>query len=232
MYAPDEASLGHRFPRGALAAFAVVLLLPMVGAARSWGGDAVAEKGTAAGAPPCVSCHGARGEGQVSPAGAVPRLAGLDRAYIAKQLDDYREGRRRSDIMQPVAEALRPAETAEVARYYSEIEAPPLPAPLAAAEIVAKGERLAALGKWEANLPPCLSCHGPQGVGVAPSFPYISGQPADYIAAQLRAWQSGQRQNDPLDLMKTMAHGLDDKEIAAIAAYFQSLAPPKHQGVL
>ena len=34
----------------------------------------------------CASCHGAQGEGQ----GAMPRLAGINAAYLRKQLDDWR----------------------------------------------------------------------------------------------------------------------------------------------
>src|SRR5262249_47014972 len=58
------------------------------------------------------------GEGQVSDAGVFPRLAGLDPAYLAKQIDDFRQGSRVSEIMRPIAETLTPDETKDVAAYY------------------------------------------------------------------------------------------------------------------
>jgi cytochrome c553 len=208
-----------------------MLLLPGAALGQPSDGQNLAKHGTEAGVPPCASCHGALGEGQASGAGAVPRLAGLSRDYLVKQVDDYRQGRRHSDIMQPIAGTLTADEVSALAAYYSELEAPRLAGPTADGEAIQLGERLATIGKWEGELPPCMSCHGPKGVGVAPSFPYLAGQSAGYITAQVAQWRSGERNNDPLDLMKTVARGLDERETAAVAAYFQTLTPPKRQGV-
>jgi cytochrome c553 len=208
-------------------------LLP-AGAARgeadAEAGKRIATEGNAEGtAPPCASCHGEQGEGQASEAGVFPRLAGLSPAYAAKQIEDFRQGRRVNEVMQPIAEALTPEEARDVAGYYAGLRAPaPPPADGAASEL---GRRLAEQGKWEAGVPPCASCHGPNGVGVAPGFPYLAGQPAAYLAKQIEDWRGGQRRNDPLDLMRPVAQGLDPGEVDAVAAYFRSLPPPQAQGV-
>jgi cytochrome c553 len=194
-------------------------------------GDTIAESGDAAGAAACVACHGDNGEGRISDDGAFPRLAGLDDGYFAKQLKDFKEGRRRSDVMEPIAQALSASEITTLAKYYAALSAPPLPGLVQQGhEIDSDGARLAALGKWVADVPPCLSCHGPNGVGVAPSFPYLAGQPAAYIEAQMRNWRNGDRHNDPLGMMTRVARALDDREIVAVAAYFQMLMPPLRQG--
>jgi cytochrome c553 len=207
-----------------------LLVLPVAAFARTSAAD-LAQTGNAGGALPCASCHGANGEGQVSDAGPIPRLAGLSAPYLVKQLEDYKRGQRLNDIMQLIAQALEPGEITDVAAYYADRQAPASPPPATPSDVLKQGEQLALLGKWEANLPPCLSCHGPNGVGVAPSFPYLAGQFAGYIEGQFRQWRSGERKNDPLDLMKTVARGLDERETAAVASYFQTLAPPRQQGV-
>jgi cytochrome c553 len=211
----------------------VLVLLPLAGArADAAAGHRIATGGNAAGtAPACASCHGEHGEGQASGAGVFPRLAGLDPAYLAKQIDDFRQGRRVSEVMRPVAEALTPEETTDVAAYYGALRgAPPAPPPRADAGTSDLGRRLATLGKWDAGVPPCQSCHGPDGVGVAPAFPYLAGQLAAYAAKQLADWKDGRRRNDPLGLMQAVALPLDEGEAAAVAAYFQSLRPPPRQG--
>ena len=55
------------------------------------------------------------------------------------------------------------------------------------------------------------------------TFPRLAGQSASYIEAQLKAWKSGKRTNDPLHLMTGIASKLDDKQIAAVAAHYAGL---------
>lgn len=49
------------------------------------------------------------------------------------------------------------------------------------------------------------------------------GQSGVYLAAQLDAWRSGTRKNDPNDLMGHVARSLTDTEVKAISMYFDSL---------
>lgn len=209
----------------------MLTLLPTAASAGSTEGEAIAKNGIEArGVPPCIACHGEQGEGQASDAGVFPRLAGLNSEYLAKQIDDFRQKRRANEIMQPIADGMTPSEARDVADYYGALLAPPTPLPDADKVTLDLGQRLATLGKWDAGVPPCISCHGPNGIGVAPSFPYLAGQYAAYAVQQLEAWRSGQRGNDPLDLMKGVAQHLSSGEMAAVAAYFQSLKPPAAQG--
>ncbi len=53
----------------------------------------------------CFLCHGMEGE-SASP--VFPRLAGQHSEYIAKQLGDFKSGKRKSDTMKPQAEELTP----------------------------------------------------------------------------------------------------------------------------
>jgi cytochrome c553 len=61
---------------------------------------------------------------------------------------------------------------------------------------------------------------------VGANFPPLAGQPAAYIAAQLRAWQQGTRRNDPLQLMQHVAKQLTPQEIQAVAGWFAAQPLP------
>ena len=176
----------------------------------------------APGLAPCASCHGAEGGGQAS----FPRLAGMDAGYLARQLEHFASGERASAIMSPVARALSPADRAGLAQYYAALPAPRTAA--SAGDDDVPGGRIALHGAWDRGVPACVQCHGPGGRGVGPDFPALAGQPAGYVASQLRAFRDGQRTNDPLQLMRAPAAGLTDAEIDAVARWFsaQPTRPP------
>lgn len=185
-------------------------------------GHDLAINGNAKGALACAACHGVQGEGQ--PAAGFPRLDGLNAAYIRQQLDDFADGKRDNVIMHPIATALSPDERQAVAAFYSAQTAVKAAEPkLADAETIARGAALAAHGDWSKGLPGCNQCHGPDGQGVAGTFPRLAGQSSEYIIQELKDWQQGKRRNDPLHLMAGVSAKLDDGEMAAVAAYYASL---------
>ncbi len=179
-------------------------------------GLALSLEGNGEGALACVTCHGAQGEGMAQ--AGFPRLAGLNAAYIEKQLNDFASGLRANPVMQPTASALSQAERQSIARYYSALAVPAQP--ISTLEFNAVGEKLALRGRWDVQLPACVQCHGPKGVGVGEHFPPLAGQSADYLASQLRQWQGGTRANDPLGLMKKVADNLSEDDIVAVARWF------------
>lgn len=195
-----------------------LLALPATVLAAS--GADIAARGNGHGAPACASCHGADGGGQ--PAAGFPRLAGLDAAYLLKQLDDFADKSRANPVMQPIADALDASERKAVADYYAGLPIPPAFARPAAKPPAddSLGARLALHGRWDRQVPACVACHGPRGVGVGAHFPPLAGQSANYISAQLRDWKKGTRRNDPLELMQHVSAALDEADIKAVAAWF------------
>nr|WP_298145501.1 c-type cytochrome [uncultured Pseudomonas sp.] len=169
----------------------------------------------------CVSCHGAEGEGMA--AGGFPRLAGLSAEYMRKQLADFASGERANPIMQPIATALSAEEAQAVTTMLADKPRPKVERIGRAAAAQGVGETLALRGAWARNIPECVACHGPSGVGVGKTFPPLAGQSAQYLAAQLNAWRQGTRKNDPNDLMGHIARSLSDDEIKAVSAYFAGL---------
>lgn len=63
----------------------------------------------------------------------------------------------------------------------------------------------------------CRTCHGIDGLAKIPIAPHIGGEPAGYLAAQLRAFRSGARQHE---MMTVVAAGLSDQQIADVSAWY------------
>jgi cytochrome c553 len=65
--------------------------------------------------------------------------------------------------------------------------------------------------------------HIPKGNRAA-AFPALSGQWPEYTSAQLKAFRSGERNNDGESrMMRLTAMDLSDKEIEAVSSYLYGL---------
>lgn len=215
----------HVFAVIALTLSAMLLALPVMAAPPA---AVIAHSGNGHGAPACMVCHGAEGQGQA--AAGFPRLAGLNATYLLRQLDAFADGTRASSVMAPVAKALDVNERKALADYYAALAVPTgAPAP-ASATSAGAGEQLALRGRWSQQVPSCVACHGPRGEGVGANFPPLAGQPASYLASQLRAFKSGARHNDPLELMQHVASTLSEADIRAVSAWFAAQPVAAHGG--
>ncbi|HKK14472.1 MAG TPA: c-type cytochrome [Gammaproteobacteria bacterium] len=199
-------------------------VLAFSGPAMGADGQSIVMQGNGKGAPACMACHGARGQG--NPAGGFPMLAGMSETYLAKQLHDFQNGTRTNATMGPIAKALSPQEVQAVARYFSQ-QTPPGKAPGATAgsDLVREGRNLVHNGEWGKSLPACVRCHGPGAHGIAPHFPPIAGQGAGYLEKQLKAFQNGTRRNDAGEMMRSVADRLTATQIKAVAEYLASRSP-------
>lgn len=88
----------------------------------------------------------------------------------------------------------------------------------ATAPLTAAAQDDVRLGRQKAQA--CIVCHGPLGVSQAPDAPHLAGQPAAYLVAQLRAFRSGARRHE---VMNVMARGLSDEDMAQLAAWYASI---------
>jgi cytochrome c553 len=210
---------------GAVAALALASIAP----AQSQGvahmpdskrGAVIVVQGTTAGAPACAQCHADNGVSDSS--GAFPRLAAQSGYYLAKQLHDFTSGVRDNAVMSPIAKALSSDEMADVAAYYAAQQAIFLPLAKPDPALIKEGEQLAKVGNAARGIQACDNCHGPQGAGEPPAIPYLAGQYASYLSTELRQWRHGFRKSSPSG-MAVVAKDLDDKEIAAVAAYYQQV---------
>lgn len=164
----------------------------------------------------CASCHGAGGN---SGTPANPRLSQQHPAYLVKQLQEFKSGKRPSPIMQGFAAQLTEQDMANIGAYLGAQQAKPGFAK--DRELVSLGEKIYRGGLQDRQLPACTGCHSPNGAGVPAQYPRLSGQHADYTYSQLVAFRDGARKNSPQ--MAQIAAKLNDREIRAVSDYVAGL---------
>lgn len=106
----------------------------------------------------CFICHGADGE---SSSPVFPRLAGQNAAYVARQLADYKAGKRRSSTMQPMVEDLAPADFAALGSWYA--TRPTHVHKVEDEELSQVGRFVYNRGNPYSGVAACSTCHGPAG---------------------------------------------------------------------
>lgn len=190
-------------------------------------GDAASGEGKVA---VCAACHGADGN---SPAPNFPKLAGLGEKYLTKQLQDIKAGKRAVVEMTGLLNALSDQDLADIAAFYNSKPlqlsgAKPLTVKVNAGidvDGLELGEKVYRAGNAVVGTPACTGCHSPRGLGNDPAgYPRLSGQHADYIEKQLRAFRAGERTNDgDLQTMRQVAEHMSDAQIKAVANYISGL---------
>jgi cytochrome c553 len=181
--------------------------------------DAQAAADAAAGkdkAQVCAACHGENG---VSSMPGVPSLAGQQDQFIQWQLVFFRSGRRPNPAMAPLVADLGDEDVRNLGAYFSGLpyntrtatEQPD-------AGLAAKGRTIAAQHR-------CASCHMDNYRG-SRAAAAIANQREDYLIKALADYRSGTRPSVGVAAMTEAAAGLSDNEIAAVAHYVATLAPP------
>ncbi len=92
-------------------------------------------------------------------------------------------------------------------------------APLLQAGDISRGEELSGS---------CAACHGADGNSDNPEWPNIAGQGKRYLFEQLKAYQTGDRENA---VMAGQVSDLDEQDMRDLAAYYASLEPGVAGGV-
>ncbi len=175
----------------------------------------------------CTTCHGVHGEGRAA-SGYFPRLAGKPVGYLARQMQDFKDGLRKYAPMEYTVRHLSPAYMHEIADYFSAQQVPYTrsPVPLVAPGTLQRGEQLLVKGDPSRTIPACASCHGRRLTGVEPSTPGLVGLPYDYISAQLGSWRTHTRATVAPDCMAEVASRLSESDITAVAVALASRELP------
>lgn len=164
----------------------------------------------------CATCHGAQG---LSGSPIFPSLAGQNREYLAKQLSDFKAGKRNSDTMNPQVADLSADDIAALATFFS---AKPARANRVADEdLIPVGRYIYAKGNSWSGVPACAGCHGDSAHGTA-QLPRLAGQNARYLLMQLKEFNQRSRTNDN-SAMHLVASRLTDMEAKAVADYLSQL---------
>lgn len=199
--------------------------------------DASALRGKKLVAAYCAGCHGMDGN---SADPQYAKIAGQKVSYLRAQLQAFKSGARKSDIMSGPASAISDAQIIELARYYSQQTRKP---------DAVNDKQLARMGARIYNsplrgmAPPCAACHDGRdfGRGFGPggmmgggmmgghmgmmmdntaNVPNLNGQHATYTIQQLDAFASGARRGT---VMNDIAAALSEQDRKAVAEYISGL---------
>lgn len=164
----------------------------------------------------CASCHGVDGNSLVP---EFPKLAGQQQVYLSREMADYKEGRRHSEVMAPMVASLSEEDIAKLAAYYAAQE--PAPGTVTKPDLLALGKRIYLEGNTKSGVPSCDGCHEENGEG-SKKFPRVAGQHTAYLLDQISQYATGKRTNG-VRVMRTIAERLTKEEAEAVAEYMASL---------
>ncbi|WP_395688069.1 c-type cytochrome [Caenimonas koreensis] len=164
----------------------------------------------------CFICHGAGGE---SSSPVFPRLAGQNASYIARQLADYKSGKRKSSTMQPMVEDLSADDFKALGAFFA--TRPTVVHTIDDAELAQMGKFIFLRGNPYSGVASCATCHGPKAHGTE-ALPRLAGQHAQYTENQLKQFSKRERTNDNA-VMHGIASKLTELELKAVAAYLSGL---------
>jgi cytochrome c553 len=163
----------------------------------------------------CQTCHMADGNSVVP---LFPKLAGQRPEYLAKQMEDILDGRRRNDVMTPILSSFTKADIPGLAAYYA--KQAPAPGAVRDPALLDAGRRVYEDGNEETGVPSCAGCHEDDALGNE-RFPRLAGQHQDYLIQEMRKFRDHSRTNGKY--MGAVSERLTDAEIEAVAEYLASL---------
>lgn len=151
----------------------------------------------------CQGCHGVPDYNNAYPHYSVPKLGGQNEAYLVSALNAYATGERPHNTMHAQAVTLTAEDRADIAAFFYANGG------LANKEVV---------GTPPPATQTCVACHGADGAKtVAPDYPKLAGQEADYIVHALNDYKTGKRKNP---IMAGIITGVDPKDFEALAEFF------------
>ena len=171
----------------------------------------------------CAACHGQDGATGIDP--SYPNLAGQNERYLFDQLKMIQTNERAIVLMTGQLIGKTEKDLKNLAAYYASLPAKPGEA-TGDEKSIATSEGIYRGGIAAKGVAACTSCHSPTGGGNAlAGFPSLSGQSTGYTIAQLTAYREGLRATDEAygGMMRDVASGLTDTEIAALADYLRGL---------
>lgn len=165
----------------------------------------------------CTGCHNEDGN-SVTP--EFPKLAGLDAVYIAKQIKDFKNDKRVSEIMGPMANQIPDKDIGLLASYFSKQKRSV--GIVTDQQLAAQGQQIYDDGIVNSAVPACSGCHGEKGEGTD-KFPRLAGQHTVYLITQMNNFKNAVRNNDPRKVMRAITMRMTEQDMNAAAEYITSL---------
>jgi cytochrome c553 len=167
--------------------------------------------------PLCAGCHTETGNSVIP---QNPKLAGQNAEYLEKELKEWKDSSRKSEIMGPIASTLSDQEMAALARYFARQK--PAPGVSGNPQWVAAGKQIYDDGIEAKGVPACAGCHDENGAG-SDAYPRLAGQHPAYAIDQMLKFKSGARANDRRQVMRSVTKRMTEDEIRAVAEYMTTL---------
>lgn len=161
-----------------------------------------------------MACHGANA---VSSTPVTPSLGAQPAAYVQAQLAEFVAGRRKSDVMAPMAKTIAASDVPALVEAIEKL-APPPAAPGKDASRYEHGKAVVAREQ-------CDSCHQPDFSGVE-TAPRLAHQREDYLVKALTDFRQGSRIGYGEPVMPAVAKALSEAEIRDLAHYLAHFTPP------
>ncbi len=160
----------------------------------------------------CGTCHGADGNAKKP---EYPNLAGQNPAYVIEQMAKFKDGRRKSFVMEALVKSFTMEDKINLALYFTSQQLKPIAE--ANPAIAAKGEK-----KYKEA---CAMCHGASGRGET-GFARLAGQQIGYVKTNLKRFRDNANKASDFDetkrtnaRMEQVTQFLSDEEIEALAHY-------------
>ena len=171
----------------------------------------------------CKACHGVEKSNNPE----WPNLSQQSKKYLIEQLHQFRDGIRKNALMGPQAMGLSDQDIIDLSNYYNNIQA--IKGKISASnDTIELGQEIYRAGIEEREIPACISCHGPQGLGISRTgYPKISGQHAPYLKGRLEKYKEDYDNRESygknFSIMSAISFKLSSKEMKALAEYLQGL---------
>ena len=187
----------------------------------------------------CSGCHGVDGNAKLP---YIPKLAGMQAAYMEKKMYNFQEPVARSSddllhwIIKPssmhnvggdtreaqvnmlgISLSTNEVQLHEAADWYE--KQTPSSGHAGKASLVSQGGEIFLNGLPKLHITACKTCHGEKALGNA-AAPLLAGQNGEYIVSQLAKFGKGDRKHAPE--MTMVVRDLDANQARAVAAYLQA----------
>ena len=171
----------------------------------------------------CTACHGVENSNNPE----WPNLSQQSKKYLVEQLHAFRDGIRNNALMSSQAMGLSDEDINDLASYYNNVKSKrgALPADDSNIEL---GQKIYRGGIADRAVPACISCHGPNGLGIdRTGYPKISGQHSIYTLSRLKDYKEGYDDRDSVSknysIMSSISFKLSNLEMKALSEYLQGL---------
>ena len=171
----------------------------------------------------CTACHGVENSNNPE----WPNLSQQSKKYLVDQLHAFRDGIRNNALMSSQAMGLSDEDINDLASYYNNVKSKRgvLPADDSNIEL---GQKIYRGGIADRAVPACISCHGPNGLGIdRTGYPKISGQHSIYTLSRLKDYKEGYDDRDSVSknysIMSSISFKLSNLEMKALSEYLQGL---------